>query len=229
MAEAMRAAVAGGTARPARRPHPPAPLRDGLHVDGRPTRPVTASFVLPLPRLLVLTDRAQAAPRSLVEVVRGAVAGGARAVVLREKDLTRVERAEIAAQLRSAVDVLLVASDPLIPADGVHLAATDPMPDPRPTLVGRSCHDADEIARAVAEGCDYVTVSPVFASASKPGYGPPLGVDGLRELATGADIAIYALGGVTPDRARACIDAGRARRGGDGRDHAGPPSCEDRR
>jgi thiamine-phosphate pyrophosphorylase len=82
------------------------------------------------------------------------------------------------------------------------------MPDPRPALVGRSCHDADDIARAVAQGCDYVTVSPVFASASKPGYGPPLGVDGLRELAVGADIAIYALGGVTPDRARACLDAG---------------------
>lgn len=169
---------------------------------------MTASFGSPPPRLLVLTDRAQAAPRSLVEVLLEAVSGGARAVVLREKDLTRAERVEIAAQLRPAIEVLLVASDPLIPANGVHLAATDPMPDPRPALVGRSCHDADDIARAVAQGCDYVTVSPVFASASKPGYGPPLGVDGLRELAVGADIAIYALGGVTPDRARACLDAG---------------------
>lgn len=169
---------------------------------------MTASFASPLPRLLVLTDRTQARSRSLVEVVRGAVAGGARGVVLREKDLTRAERVEIAAQLRTAVEVLVVASDPLIPADGVHLAATDPMPDPRPTLVGRSCHDADDIARAVAEGCDYVTVSPVFASASKPGYGLPFGVDGLRELTNGAAVPVYALGGVTPDRARACLDAG---------------------
>lgn len=169
---------------------------------------MTASHVPPLPRLLVLTDRAQIPQRSLVEVVRGAVAGGALAVVLREKDLTRAARAELAAQLRPAVEVLLVASDPRIPADGVHLAATDPMPDPQPTLVGRSCHDAEEIARAIAEGCDYVTVSPVFASSSKPGYGPPLGVDGLRELVNGAEIPIYALGGVTPDRARACLDAG---------------------
>jgi thiamine-phosphate pyrophosphorylase len=156
----------------------------------------------------VLTDRAQAAPRSLGEVVRGAVAGGAQAVVVREKDLTRVERLEIVAHLRSAVGVLLVASDALIPADGVHLAVSDPMPDPRPALVGRSCHDPDEIARAVAQGCDYVTVSPVFASGSKPGYGPALGIDGLRGLACGADIPIYALGGVTPDRTRACLDAG---------------------
>jgi thiamine-phosphate diphosphorylase len=128
--------------------------------------------------------------------------------VLREKDLPRADRVEVAAQIRSAVDVLLVGSDPLIPADGVHLAANDPMPDPRPTLVGRSCHDADDIARALAEGCDYVTVSPVFESASKPGYGPPLGVAGLRELSSGAEMPIYALGGVTPGRARLCMDAG---------------------
>ncbi len=35
---------------------------------------------------------------------------------------------------------------------------------------------------ASAEGCDYVTVSPVFPSASKPGYGPALGASGLAAL-----------------------------------------------
>lgn len=161
-----------------------------------------------LPRLLVLTDRAQAAPRLLVDVIRGAAVGGARAVVLREKDLAPGERAELAATLRPAVEMLVVASDASIPADGVHLASNDAMPDPRPLLVGRSCHDADEIVQAAAQGCDYVTVSPVFASASKPGYGPWLGVEGLRRLAAGTDLPVYALGGITPRRARQCVDAG---------------------
>jgi thiamine-phosphate diphosphorylase len=164
-----------------------------------------------LPSLLVLTDRTQTGGRPLVDVVRGAVEGGARAVVLREKDLPRDERAAIAAELRPLVDVLLVASDPAIPADGVHLAATDPLPPgdtSRPAVVGRSCHDADEVQRAGRERCDYVTVSPVLESGSKPGYGPPLGIDGLREAVGRATVPVFALGGVAPDSAASCIGAG---------------------
>jgi thiamine-phosphate diphosphorylase len=163
--------------------------------------------------LLVLTDRTQVAGRSLVDVVRAAVEGGARAVVLREKDLSCNERAAIAAALRPHVELLLVAGDSVLtfhggPADGVHLAAGDPLPTPRPVLLGRSCHDAEEVARAHDDGCDYVTVSPVFGSASKPGYGPPLGVAGLRELVAIAEMPVFALGGVAPARAAACLDAG---------------------
>lgn len=162
----------------------------------------------PLPRLLVLTDRTQTASGTLASVVRAAVDGGARAVVLREKDLGPSERDAIAARLRGHVGMLIVASDASIAGDGVHLATTDPMPERRPGLVGRSCHDAAEVARAAADGCDYATVSPVFVSASKPGHGPQLGIQGLRALAAGSDLPIYALGGVTPERARACCDAG---------------------
>src|SRR5690606_33002334 len=118
-----------------------------------------------------LTDRTQAV-RPLPEVVAAAVAGGARAVVLREKDLPRPDRAALAARLRPlltrAGGVLLCASDAAIAADGVHLASGDPLPVPRPPLVGRSCHTGDDVARAAREGADYATLSPVAASASKP-------------------------------------------------------------
>lgn len=166
-----------------------------------------------LPRLLVLTDRTQTAGRPLVEVVRAAVRGGARAVVLREKDLPAPERAALAAALRPQVEVLLVASDPTLtfdggPADGVHLASADPTPQPGPALVGRSCHDPGDLSRARRQGCHYVTVSPVFASRSKPSYGPALGLDGLRGLVATAGVPVFALGGVTPDNAAACLEAG---------------------
>jgi thiamine-phosphate diphosphorylase len=149
--------------------------------------------------VLVLTDRTQTGGRSLVEVVRGA-----RAVILREKDLSRAERAVLAAELRSIVDVLLVASDAAIDADGIHLAAVDPFPQPRPPLVGRSCHTPDELARAAAEGCDYATLSPIFESPSKPGYGPPLGVEALGR----PPLPVYALGGVDEHNAASCRAAG---------------------
>jgi len=162
-----------------------------------------------LPRVLVLTDRTQIGGRSLVDVVRAAVAGGPCGVVLREKDLPGPERAALAGGLRDVVTpagaVLLVASRAGL-GDGVHLSADDPFPSPPPPIVGRSCHHRDEVRRAAGEGCAYATLSPVFASASKPGYGPPLGVDALGDL----PLPVFALGGVTVARAARCVDAGAA-------------------
>jgi thiamine-phosphate diphosphorylase len=168
-----------------------------------------------LPRLLVLTDRTQCT--SVTAAVVAAVEHGARAVVLREKDLSPDERAALAASLRSVlkpVGGLLIAAGGLAGTsqasfvDGVHLAAADPVPAFRPAILGRSCHDRAELALATGEGCDYVTVSPVFPSPSKPGYGPPLGPSGLASLAWVAGPLVYALGGVTPDRVAACRSAG---------------------
>jgi thiamine-phosphate pyrophosphorylase len=61
----------------------------------------------------------------------------------------------------------------------------------------------------------YATFSPVFATASKPGYGPALGIDGLaagcRTVAgVGSPLAVYALGGIGPSQAGACLAAGAA-------------------
>ncbi|MGY1773851.1 thiamine phosphate synthase [Blastococcus sp. SYSU D00813] len=166
-----------------------------------------------LPRLLVLTDRTQAAA-PLPEVVAAAVAAGARAVVLREKDLPLAERAaladDLAAVLAPVGGLLVWAGAPgSAGRTAVHLAAADPVPDPRPALVGRSCHDAGEVARAAAEGCDWVFVSPVYATSSKPGYGPALGPAGLARLTAGAP-PVFALGGVAPEDAAGCLRAGAA-------------------
>jgi thiamine-phosphate diphosphorylase len=169
----------------------------------------------PLGRLLVLTDRLLC-PGPLVEAVAAAVAGGARCVVLRERDLPAAERAALADDLREVlrpVGGTLVLAGPALRTEhalpvAVHLSARDPRPEPRPPLLGRSCHDAASVATATAEGCDWVTVSPVFLTPSKPGYGPALGTDGLAAL-TG-DVPVYALGGVTAASAAGCLAAGAA-------------------
>jgi thiamine-phosphate diphosphorylase len=176
---------------------------------------VSHPLLLRFAPLLVLTDRTLCAPRSLGDVVRSCVERGARAVVLREKDLPRGERVELAAALRALLEpvdgCLLAASDPTIPADGVHLAAADPFPADHPGVVGRSCHDLAEVRAAQAEGCDYVTLSPIHTTSSKPGYGPALGVVTLRSVAQATTVPIYALGGITtPASAHECLDAGAA-------------------
>jgi thiamine-phosphate pyrophosphorylase len=172
-----------------------------------------------LPRLLLLTDRFQVpADRSMAEVISAAVGAGARAVVVRERDLEDHERAELVSDLRkilAPVDGTLVVAAPTVGRPvGVHLRRVDPLPRTRPVLLGRSCHDATELARAAAEGCDYVTLSPVASSASKPGHGPALGPEGFAELAQqtgdahGRRPAMYALGGVTPGNAGDWLAAG---------------------
>ena len=51
----------------------------------------------------------------------------------------------------------------------------------------------------------------MLPTASKPGYGPALGLDGLAAGCRAVpDLPVIALGGVTPGRARQCVDAGAA-------------------
>ncbi|MER7458089.1 thiamine phosphate synthase [Micromonospora sp. NPDC126480] len=162
--------------------------------------------------VVVLTDR-RTARRPLVDVVAGAVAGGVRWVVLREKDLSRGERAALAADLRAVLadsgGTLIVAGPDPLCGDAVHLPAAGPYPPPRLGLVGRSCHDAAELARLTTE--DYATLSPVHPTRTKPGYGPPLGADGLRALIRLSPVPVLALGGIeTAEQVAACVAAGAA-------------------
>jgi thiamine-phosphate pyrophosphorylase len=172
--------------------------------------------------VVVVTDRHQVAQgaRGLVEVVRGALAGGATRVLLRDKDLDPPERVRLADELRvvtaAAGAALLVAGDVdlacAVGADGVHLAADDPWPQvDHPLAVGRSCHDHGELVEARVRAADWATYSPVFASVSKPGYGPALGLAGLAAGCRAVPgLPVLALGGIGPGRARPCLDAGAA-------------------
>ncbi|MEU3453332.1 thiamine phosphate synthase [Micromonospora sp. NPDC006766] len=161
--------------------------------------------------VVLLTDR-WGARGVLVEVVAAAVVGGGvRWVVLREKDLPRPERAALAVELRAVLaevgGTLIVAGPDPLDGDAVHLPAAGPYPPPAVGLVGRSCHDATELARLTTE--DYATLSPVFPTRTKPGYGPPLLRAGLADLIQVSPVPILALGGIeTPAQVQACVQAG---------------------
>ena len=153
--------------------------------------------------LVVLTDRRSAGGR-LVQVVEAAVRGGAGWVVLRERDLPYAARRTLADQLREVVPPgrLIVAGPDPLGGDAVHLAAADPLPLDEVALVGRSCHGVPALSIE-----DYVTLSPVYPTATKPGYGPALGPEAAARLA--GDVPWLALGGVdSADRAAACRAAG---------------------
>ena len=174
---------------------------------------------LPIPPLLVVSDRHQAR-RPLEEVAEAVFAGGCRWFSLREKDLAPEERRALLAALVAAgrrFGALVTAHEDIeavaaTGADGVHLpsggspvAAHARLPG---ALIGASAHSADEAAALLGAGADYVTVSPVFLTASKPGYGPALGVEGLARIVAEAPGPVVALGGITPANAGLCLSAG---------------------
>ncbi|HZK88871.1 MAG TPA: thiamine phosphate synthase [Stellaceae bacterium] len=176
---------------------------------------------IPAPALLVISDRSQAR-RPLVEVAAAAFAGGCRWFSLREKDLPAGEihalLAELVALGREHRATIMVHGDIeaaiAATAGGVHLpAGGDPAAArarlPR-GLIGASAHSTPEAAALIAAGADYVTVSPIFLTGSKPGYGPALGLEGLAQAALAAPGPVLALAGITPANAAACRGAGAA-------------------
>lgn len=170
-----------------------------------------------VPRLVVVTDGRLTGGRPLLEVLAAAVEGGLRGVLVRDKHLAREDRRRLVegtvAMLHPLGGVVLVGSDAGLGGDGLHLSAADPFPvapgrpggpGPAPGLVGRSCHCAGDVVAAGAEGCSYATLSPIFPSRTKPGYGPVLGTGALA----GHPIPVLALGGVQAGNAAACLAAG---------------------
>lgn len=171
--------------------------------------------------LLVVTDRHQG-QRPLAETISQALEGGARWIWLRERDLARAERRDLGRKLRemtARVGAGLTVGDDIalaeaIGADGVQMRTIDGIGMARArlgdaALIGLSAHSPDEVREAARAGADYATLSPIFASHSKPGHGPALGLEAIGAAAAHG-IAVLALGGVAPRRVARCRAAGAA-------------------
>ena len=160
-----------------------------------------------------ITDRHAAGGfPALFEIIRAQLHSSVDYIQLREKDLCARELFEFAAAVvalrppesptrilvNTRADVALAAG-----CDGVHLPSYAPVQTLPGLLVARSCHTVAEVAAAEA---DLVTFGPVFVT---PGKGAPVGTEPLR-AACRAAVPVFALGGVTPENAAVCLEAGAA-------------------
>ncbi len=174
------------------------------------------------PSLLLITDRRNTA-LPLEEVVAQAFQAGCRWIMVREKDLATAELCPVVnALVAVATDfgaTVSINNDftaaSICKVRAVHLPQGQPVPTIRrvmgqETLIGVSAHSVAEARTAAAEGANYITASPVFATESKPGYGPALAPEGLAEITAAVSAPVLALGGVTAENAGACIEAGAA-------------------
>ncbi|MCS7024521.1 MAG: thiamine phosphate synthase [Bryobacteraceae bacterium] len=173
----------------------------------------------------LITDRLLAGgTEALLVKVAKQLERGVDWIQVREKDLNDRQLFQLVGEIKrlaipfgarlfvnSRVDIALAAE-----IDGVHLPEGSISPaewrriTPKHFQIGVSCHNLEGLRRAWEEGADFATLSPIFPTASKPGYGPALGLEKLAEACQAVPIPILALGGITWENAELCRQAGAA-------------------
>ena len=173
-------------------------------------------------RLYVITDRRLCAPRTLYDAIHDLLDVGVPAIQLREKDLSDAEYIKLAeplCKLCHAYSTQLFINSRIeiamsLGADGIHLPGDSASvrkvieETNRRFIIGSSVHTLTEAKNREMEGTDFITYSPIYPTTSKPGYGPVVGLEGLRKITEGVNIPVFALGGITPERVSGCLDAG---------------------
>ena len=181
-------------------PHP----REDQAIAWQRTSQITAAPMLPanapvlaslaLPHEYGVTDAGQWGTAAMLEKLEQGLARGLKLVQLREPEARRdfvdqaIERAR-----RYGCKVMVKWPHPR--ADGMHLTAAQLMASrkrPEYGLVAASCHFREELERAMALELDFAVLGPV----KEKGGAAPLGWDGFAEIARGATIPVYAIGGL---------------------------------
>jgi thiamine-phosphate pyrophosphorylase len=159
--------------------------------------------------------------RSDIDILNGVIAGGAKIIQLREKDILKRELYELAKKFREITErngLLLIINDHVdialsVKADGVHLGQDD-MPlsaarDLAPELIiGVSTHDEAEAEAAFRGGADYVNIGPVFPTGTKEGVSEFLGVKRVSAISKRIKIPFTVMGGINLDNIHEVVSAG---------------------
>jgi thiamine-phosphate pyrophosphorylase len=168
-----------------------------------------------------VTDQALSLGRSDLEVLDGLIAGGARIVQLREKQLGKKEFYSLAQAFKektTKAGMLLIINDHLdialaCGADGVHLGQDDLPPAAAKELapeliIGVSTHNLGEALLAQEQGADYVNIGPIFATQTKELSMKPLGPEAIEQIAPRLKIPFTVMGGINQSNIQEVLRAG---------------------
>lgn len=172
----------------------------------------------------LVLDPVLCAGAGMVETARAAVAGGVRTVQLRHKTAATAERIAIGRALQDALagtGARLVVNDDapaavVLGADGLHVGQGDLAPGAARAMIGPDMVlglsvETEAHACAVDPGVvDYVGVSPVFGTPTKPDHARPVGIDGLERIVALSPVPAVAIGGLDARHAPAVLRAGAA-------------------
>ncbi len=172
----------------------------------------------------------------LPEKIRAAIRAGVDWAHIREKDLAgkqllmlvrgSVTAAREIAQLEPRRETQIYVNDRLdvalaAAAAGIHLGGESlPIADvvrwcnegnaPSQFKIGLSCHSIETAREAEHGGANYIFFGPIFETPSKRSFGPPQGIERLRQVCGAVRIPVIAIGGLNESNAEQCIRAGAA-------------------
>lgn len=162
--------------------------------------------------LYAVTDSMWLNGRTLPEVVKEALEGGATFMQIREKELPYEEFLTLAKEVKKVTDayhVPYVVNDEVeiakaIDADGVHIGQSDKAltearrilgPD---KIIGVSTQTVEQAVEAEKNGADYLGVGSIFTTSTKLDA-DAVSKDTLREICEAVSIPVVAIGGIGRD------------------------------
>jgi len=172
--------------------------------------------------LYLVTDQRLSKGRTTPEVVRQAIAGGAKTIQLREKGMPARDMVELGREIRRITldaKVTFLINDRadialLVEADGVHLGQDDlSIEDARRLLgdeavIGVSVDTVEEAIAAEQMGVNYIALGPVFSTSTKTDTGPVTGLRGLSLVREQVKAPLVAIGGINRENAEQVLRAG---------------------
>jgi len=162
--------------------------------------PVLAA--LALPHEYAVTDAERHGESRMLAAVRRRLEGGLRMLLVRDRNLPqRSKFVEAILDMARGTGARVLVSGGHRGADGVHYTAAQLRAlaeRPATGLAAASCHDATELAKAMALGLDFAVLGPVKPTPTHPGV-PTLGWEGFASLARGTTLPVYAIGGMSLD------------------------------
>jgi len=173
-------------------------------------------------KLYVITESGISKGRSNEEIVRGAIAGGAEIIQLREKNWDKNKVKEEAIKLLKIckeTNVLFILNDYVdialeINADGVHLGQSDMSikaareisnKKNKNLIIGLSTHSVEQAIKADKEDVDYITIGPIFKTRAKD-YTVSTNV--INQIINKINKPLIAIGGINKDNIGSVLEKG---------------------
>jgi len=160
--------------------------------------------------------------RTVLEDVESAIRAGVKIIQYREKNLSTgemIKEARKIGELCRENGVLFIINDRVdialeVNADGVHLGSKDMQYGTarkmlgQEKIIGLTVHNIGEAIEAERIGADYVGVSPIFETKTKPDAGKPAGIDLIKNIRKAIEIPFVAIGGINEDNLKSVLEAG---------------------
>lgn len=167
------------------------------------------------------------APTSVVDQVKGVLAGGCRWIQVRMKDASDEEISKVVNEIKPLcleAESFLILDDRVelaktLDVGGVHLGKGDMLPQQARVIlgpaavIGCTANTIDDILAVCRLDVDYIGMGPYRETTTKKNLAPVLGLDGIKNLcedmtAREINLAHVAVGGIRPEDVVPLMESG---------------------